>query len=732
MSMTPTPTGTIRLGDPSLSPALPPPAPGISDQDYAPIQSDGSGYVLSKDVEEGVVKAADELIDLYFNQLTPIWEEGVRNHNLYFAETEDPRSDEEKQWRAHIFPPRPQIITESKTAVLYDIITSTDPLIQAEGVEETDDGGLYGEKMLSYFMRGMGFEKSLPPFLRNISIQGTEFNKLYYGKRSHVFDITTSPQDLDRFTKAVMDAKVAHPDVIPPDPMGDPAGFKVWSTIVNNAGKVKVPTPPISGKREIKIYAGPMMDRVSFFDIWLDPMEDDLKKQPAVIHRIVKHERWWKSLAGDDPCLPFDAAAVERALSENHNGNWGKYGERFTTHKRAFYDILNVSPTSTADPIFDKSHEGFECYFGTDGVPGEYPYVVILNGVVVNKKPDQMPYMHGQIPIFAGRNLLIGGLFHGISDYRPLDSIFMENAALRNLRLDGAKLSMLPILAKLASIGAPALLKQLRPGMMVNVPRMDAFGQLFKMTMPDGAWREPADLQSDMDESSAAYGQVRGAPATVGRVSATENSGRFNQAISRLKLCVSQVENDHEDFPFQCLGIAYQYLDEEARLRIGGPGDPYMSVDKSQILESMEQDYRFLGATKAINRELIAQKLNDFGKTYAMNLTPPEMRVLMEDVIAAIGVRNAKRIVSSAGSKDAQDAYDIKVKMAKMQAAAAEKQMMMQQVAPTVPGVIAGSTAQAVSDSAGAPTVGAGSGGGAPPSPPPTTPPGDAGAPPAQ
>lgn len=698
--------------DPALSPA-----PVSSIDPVLP-----PGYVVPPDVEERIAKDADELIDLYFNQLQPIWEEGVRFHNLYFSQTEDPRSDEEKLWRAHIFPPRPQIITESKTSVLFDIITSSDPMIQAEGVEETDTGGQYGEKMLAYFQRGMGFRKFLAPFLRNVGIQGTEFNKLYFGKRTHVFNFVPSASDLDYFTKSLLDAKAAAPGVPPPDPMKDPGAFKVWADIMNKSGKVKIPEVPTVGKREIKVYRGPMIDRISYFDVWLDPAEDEIQKQPGVMHRLVKHRRWWEDQAGDDSSLPFDAAAVARALDEGRSPNWTKYGQRFTTHKQRFYDILNITETSTRDPIYEGSFEGFECYFGTDGVRGEYPYVVLLNGVVINKNPRQMPYMHGQNPIFAARNLSIGGLAHGISDYRPLESIFMENAAFRNLRLDGAKLAMIPILAKLASIGSPALLKQLKPGTIVNVPRMDAFGQLFKMTMPEGAWREPADLQTDMDESTATYGQVRGAAATVGRVSATENSNRFNQAISRLKLCASQIENDMDDFAFQCLALAYQYIDPETRLKVGGPGDPYISVEQSKILEAMEQDYVFLGAVNAINREAIAQKLNEFGKTYAVNLTPVEMRTLMEDVISSFGIRNAKRIVSPDGTKDAKDAYNIKEQVAKAQAAITLAGLQQQLIAPTVPGAVAGDTAQAVGDSAGAPQPGTG----APPAPPEGAPPAEA------
>src|SRR5687768_9665678 len=90
--------------------------------------------------EHKIIKDAEELCDVFFDQLTGIWEEAVRFWNYYFAHVEDSRTEDEKLWRSNVFPPKPQINTESKVAVQFDIITSLDSMIQVEGVGEEDEG----------------------------------------------------------------------------------------------------------------------------------------------------------------------------------------------------------------------------------------------------------------------------------------------------------------------------------------------------------------------------------------------------------------------------------------------------------------------------------------------------------------------------------------------------------------------------------------------------------------
>ncbi len=671
--------------------------------------------VLAPHDEARIVKDADELIDVFFEQQTGIWDEYVAFWNYYFAHVEDTRTEDEKLWRSNVFPPKPQINTESKTAVIFDITTSLDSMIQAEGVGEEDEDHKAIERWFGYQNRKVRFRKKLPPMLRGISVQGTEFMHLYWAERRHTYAYTTTPQDMDDFQRALMDAVAKGAPRPVPDPVADPQTFAVWRDLVERSGKGKIPDPPITGKRFVQTYRGPMLERLSPFDVWLDPAVQEMEDQEAVFKRIVKSSRWWKSQAGPEPWQPFDPMKVAEALNKSRAG-YARYSDRETTHRNAIYDILNISPSKRSDPMMEDLQEGFECFFAGD-VLGEYPHIVLLNGMVVNKMPHQMPFMHGRVPIFGMRNLVVPGTFHGISDYRPVESLFLEGAKFRRLRQDGLTISLLPVIAKLASISTPELMKRIVPGMIVPVPRLDGYSQLFQIRMPEAAFQEPREINDDVDESMAVYSAIRGQTSTIGRVPATTEQNRMTQAISRLKLVAAQFEEDMWEYAPQSLALLYEFGDQDLRVKVGGK-DPFISLPKHKILEAMEQDYVFAGATRAINREAMAVKLMEFGKVYAANLTPAEMRVLMAEVIEATGVRKASRIVSPEGTTDAVDAYEIKKRMAKMQAAMAEFKQQAGAAGAKAPGSVGPAAMQAIAAEGGAPDPGAGAPA-APPEPPP-------------
>ena len=141
--------------------------------------------LISDEDERKVCKDAEEILDVFFDQQQGIWDEAVRFWNYYYAHVEDSRTEDEKLWRSNVFPPKAQINTESKTAVLFDIITSLDSLIQAEGVGEEDEDQKAIERLFVYQNRKIGMRRKLPPTLRAVSVQGTEFHKLYWTERAH-------------------------------------------------------------------------------------------------------------------------------------------------------------------------------------------------------------------------------------------------------------------------------------------------------------------------------------------------------------------------------------------------------------------------------------------------------------------------------------------------------------------------------------------------------------------
>lgn len=642
-----------------------------------------------------------EIADLYFQQCTPVWERAARYWRLYLSDKDDPRGPDEL-WRANLFIPRPYSAIEASVAVLSDIFNSADPPIQAEGrgFEDNDEGSI--ERLLAYQLHADFSRKKVPQILRARGIQGTEFCQLTWVERTHTFTTVPRQRDQDDFHKAMMDVASQLGGVPPPDPQREPEGFDAWRQLVNATGKVKVPSPPsrVSERKQFVRYRGPSLQRVPLWDVLVDPTVDEMEDQQAIMRRMVKPTRWVEGMAGPEEWKPYDQAQVALALSKSGKGlgaSGTAYNQRFQSRQQAVYDILGITTSSTKDPFYENPAEIFECYFPGGGVLGEYPFLVLLNGVVINKRPGDMPFAHGMVPLLAIRNVQIPGYLHGISDLQPPEHLFYELNTFRNLRLDGATLAVLPVFAKLMNMGVPELMRKISPGAIIPVPRMDGLQTLLKHTMPEAAYREPEDIMRDIDDATSIGGNVKGQTSTVGRVPATESTQRLQQALNRLKMAAVQFEEDLGPYIPQSLGLWYEFGDSDLRQKIAG-SDPLAGIPRESLLEGMAEDYTFRGATNAINRGEIVTSLQNFGKEYGQFLTPPEMRELMASVIDAIGVRRKKAIVSDEGTKDANDAYDMKKQAVKQQAAMQQQQMLGQQVQP--PAQVDPATMDAISQQA--------------------------------
>lgn len=106
-------------------------------------------------------------------------------------------------------------------------------------------------------------------------------------------------------------------------------------------------------------------------------------------------------------------------------------------------------------------------------------------------------------------------------------------------------------------------------------------------------------------------------------------------------------------------------------LKAGGEPNPLKDLSRSDLLEALEMDFRFRGATKAINRDMVMQQLNLFGKDYGANLLPQEIRLLMRVMLETIDIRGSGRIISEEGTQQKTQDYEI-------QRQAALGQMQMQ------------------------------------------------------
>jgi hypothetical protein len=136
----------------------------------------------------------------------------------------------------------------------------------------------------------------------------------------------------------------------------------------------------------------------------------------------------------------------------------------------------------------------------------------------------------------------------------------------------------------------------------------------------------------------------------IGRVTGTEFQGRENRAQIRFKLDSLFLEEDLYPINRQMLGLYAQLADDPLLLKIGGSPNPFISIDRSILIESMEQQWRFRGPNKAINRDMQVQQLTMWVKTFGASLQPQEMRFAARLLLDLLDVRGASKLISDEGT----------------------------------------------------------------------------------
>jgi hypothetical protein len=317
---------------------------------------------------------------------------------------------------------------------------------------------------------------------------------------------------------------------------------------------------------------------------------------------------------------------------------------------------LGIANQGLNDPQYRHGVLLYEVY-----QPGtEVPYAIILNEkAVVNKNPYQMPTWDGEVGINGLRALVVPGHYHGMSELSESKSLFEEMNKIRNLRLDGATLNTLPVFTRLREVGIPELIHKFVPGGIIPVSRHDALQPLKKDPMPAEAWREPQEIKMEVEDAMGIYTSTKGAPAQIGRVTGTEFQGRANQAQLRIKLDAMFTEEELNPSIRKIVALWAQMGDEYLRVRVGGQPDPLIEIAREELLEAMNVDWRFRGATKAINKEMQVQQLLMFVDKFGAALKPAEIRYLGKLVLDTLDVRGGTSIISEQGTNEAVEDYTL-------------------------------------------------------------------------
>lgn len=617
------------------------------------------------DAHDMLVRELTEIEAFYASLLQTPYRNMVRFHRLFLADRDDKRKAHEK-WRANTFIPYPYSGTRTKVAALSDIFNSSDPPIQAEGLTgEAEKKGRRIERLTTYMLDGNTWPLKLDMQLQDTVIQGTSFWKLIHMRRARRLRLHVTAEQTQAFEDAIEKAVAAGAGDPPAD---DPAAFEEWRNAVNAAqyGSVpQLPSEPENDYEEVVEYDGPVLQRVPIFDLRFDPMIEDFQNQPVVIHRVVKSRKWLDDRTGTGPGFLFDPAQVAAALS-------GWDGKQFSEFEESIAGMLGLSRFTGTDPIYKNAVELWECWR-----PGTAaPYCIVLNRkAIVNKRPDVMPFWHGMLPFLPLRNVAMGGRALGLSDFQQTERLYAHMNTMHDLLLDATLLAVLPMFARLRDVGLPEMQRFLRPGGMLDVANPDGVKQITKMDPTlQHAFAAIAGLKDNVDESNATQPNVRGGAATIGRVSATESQGRLNQALLRQKQSVLCLESELSGLVPMALMLWYQFAPQGMKVRaVGDPpgGDPFVEYTPQDFLWAVKMDFRFRGASKALNRDLSAQQLKDLlvTGTNLQLMLPQEGRKILAKIYETLGHKGVAAIFTEAGDAEIQQLRDLQMASVRAQAA---------------------------------------------------------------
>lgn len=619
----------------------------------------------------------------YREQRMEVVRDTLNFYDLYLTRRREFRAKGE-EWRANLALPDAFANVEAKVANLLSVMLSADPIVQPEGVLDAHmDTARSVERLIDYAYRKNFFPKWLTKILRARSIAGTCFFKLTWVEQAHTITLARDEGAIQRFQAAIQAASMMPGIIPPPDWMTETDAFEKWRGLLNDARDAKIPAPPLDGPQQIIRYRGPKLHVLPLTSVYLDPLVDEIADQNFILHRVVKTQDWLerKVKAG-----LYDEGAVARAME-----GWdGQRVEEEETQLALKMGILSDSGAA-ADPQYANAVELWEVW-----QPGtEKPYALVLNRrEVINKRPEEMPFIHGEPSIGATRGVVVPGHFYGLSDLAPPSDLFWEKRKLRNLRVDRVTLNVMPAYLKLKEVGLPEMIHKIRPGALIPVSRPDAISSLIKDSMPPEAYREPADMDADIADSMGVYASTKGAPATIGRVTGTEFQGRENRAQIRFKLDSLFLEEDLAPINRQIVAMFAQMGDDPLIVKVGGDPNPVITLDRATLMESMETQWRFRGPNKAINRDMQVQHLLMWTKTFGANLTPTEMRYAAKLILDLLDVRGATKLVSADGTMAKQQEYDMQAQGSALQQQGAIQQGKLGQI--NVPPTVGPAAAQAM------------------------------------
>lgn len=588
--------------------------------------------------------------------LTDPFRDMVVDWQMFRNQRRDPRSTQEKKWRAFTCSPKPFKAALVTAGQIWDIINAGDPPIQAVGVGPEDlEPARKVERLQEMTLTANRWALRSYLIALEMSIQGVAPIKITWrDKTIRVRDNNAAiEQEFGEAVKTLGDLGESLPE--------DPDEYERIRE--ERPGGIVLPPHPRRAYRDIVSFRGPAIERVSIFDLLLDPLEEEWTQQRRIAQRSVKPRGWVLARTGPSPEMPFDPQAVESALNDFPDDQLNEWQAEVAK-------ILGVERAGTGYPS-KFSPDLVELYEYFDPEDEEQPYKIILNRKVIINKDRFSPY--GYNPLHLVRLHPIPGLALGQSALRAPRELIREYQAMRDLQLDALTLATLPIFQTLNGLGIPDVAKLFRPGMTIPLPSANALSRLELGSVHPDSWRGMDVIGAEIDDVTATYSSTRGAPSTVGRVSAAEAQGRASSALLQHKVSAALFEADMRPAVSAMVACWYEHGDDETLIKAGGQGaEAYRNtITRDEILAALDMDFQFRGPSRAINKEMQVQQLYQYVSTFKDILTKDRLLAISQEAYELLGFKNKEQVVPDEDIAKAAEEVAMQESAAQQQAAAA-------------------------------------------------------------
>jgi len=557
-----------------------------------------------------LVRKKVELYEYLVTLLMPRWEQEVAWERRYLADTTlvDTRDEDEKKWRSLLMLPYGFSGIQALVTNLLDQLMSSSPLNQVRGRGSEDQNDQALERLINYTYGELNdmsefYEKTLT----RGCIGGMDIWKLSFRDEWTEHNFKPRPQDEIRFREAVDAAqKISGLDApLVKDPKTgsvDRVAWRKWADqvrLINPA--LRIPAIPVSGERRVRGFCGPFLRSVRKWDAAYDPTIAKAEDQHCMFHRTVMRKSDLERLAAADPDR-WDGEAIEGLATR------GAY--RGTAELQAeIHEALGFAGNvQEDDPYFRDAVELIEFSSPKDAEC----YGVIANRCeLISRDPEEYPYEARRQPWSFYYNVPTGDEAVGISEYQQLGMMHDAADSLLMSQVDLARMQALAPLKRKKGWGLANPMPTIRPGVVVDVDDNEDLSELFDFSKTLGINEKVLDFFMRVhDDAQGTFSSLRGAPATQGRVSATESSGRNTNMMARVKGRLYRLGTAMR--PMHQLACAFwaQFGEHEMLENIAGL-DPFLALSSDVLENGLKQDYIFMPSTVSNDATMLVQQLTD-------------------------------------------------------------------------------------------------------------------------